>query len=237
MDYEKEYNEIVGALKALVDNAGREGHIIVSIDSLKNAVPALKNNNERTLGEIITHFEHLASASKMANDNPYYEKYTSWIKWLKERKFTQYDIDDAYLDGICELTKEVEKEKPYMTDDAIREGVSTFGVTQYQIDNWLKKHVSIIDKSRKWTDEDEIYLKRLILYLSCSTDLTDDVKDGYIKWLKSFKHKRRNNQEWSDDDEENLQHAQLAIRKSTVHTASDKKELEEFVASLKNRLL
>lgn len=33
--------------------------------------------------------------------------------------------------------------KPVISDEAIREGVAHFGITQYQISNWLKKYIDI----------------------------------------------------------------------------------------------
>ena len=48
--------------------------------------------------------------------------------------------------------------------------------------------------------------------------------------------KKSDKVKWSDEDEENFQHTLLAIRKSTWYTDSDKKELKEFVVSLKQRL-
>lgn len=56
-------------------------------------------------------------------------------------------------------------------------------------------------------------------------------KDGWLAWLE-----KQGKQEWTDEDEENFQHTLLAIQKSTWYTDSDKKELKEFVASLKQRL-
>jgi hypothetical protein len=33
--------------------------------------------------------------------------------------------------------------KPVISDDALGEGIAHFGITQYQIDNWLKKYVDV----------------------------------------------------------------------------------------------
>lgn len=34
-------------------------------------------------------------------------------------------------------------QKPIVSNNALREGIAHFGVTQYQIDNWLKKYVDV----------------------------------------------------------------------------------------------
>ena len=38
-------------------------------------------------------------------------------------------------------------QKPAISNNALREGISHFGITQYQIDNWLKKYVNIEKQS------------------------------------------------------------------------------------------
>ena len=35
------------------------------------------------------------------------------------------------------------KQKPVISYDALREGIAYFGITQYQIDNWLKKYIDV----------------------------------------------------------------------------------------------
>ena len=35
------------------------------------------------------------------------------------------------------------EQKPVISNDALREGIAHFGITQYQIDNWLKKYVDV----------------------------------------------------------------------------------------------
>ena len=35
------------------------------------------------------------------------------------------------------------EQKPVISDDGLREGIAHFGITQYQIDNWLKKYVDV----------------------------------------------------------------------------------------------
>ena len=34
-------------------------------------------------------------------------------------------------------------QKPIISNNALREGIAHFGITQYQIDNWLKKYVDV----------------------------------------------------------------------------------------------
>lgn len=43
-------------------------------------------------------------------------------------------------------------------------------------------------------------------------------------------------QDWSEEDEENYQHACLAIRSAGLHTLEDKKDLEDWLKSIKERI-
>lgn len=48
------------------------------------------------------------------------------------------------------------KQKPVMSYDALREGITHFGITQYQIDNWLKKYIDVEKYAKqKFADKEE----------------------------------------------------------------------------------
>ena len=46
---------------------------------------------------------------------------------------------------IAWIEKQGER-KPVISDDALREGITRFGITQYQIDNCLKKYIIGVEK-------------------------------------------------------------------------------------------
>ena len=58
------------------------------------------------------------------------------------------------------------KKKPVISDDALREGIAHFGITQYQVTNWLKKYVDVEkqDEQEQWdsvepiSEEDKLHL-------------------------------------------------------------------------------
>ena len=49
MDYEKKYNNIIDALQSLIDDVKKQGHIIIRIEDIENAIPDLKESE----GEIV----------------------------------------------------------------------------------------------------------------------------------------------------------------------------------------
>ena len=107
-----------------------------------------------------------------------------WITWLEKK---------------CE-------QKPVISDDALREGIIHFGITQYQIDNWLKKyvyiekqgkqkpvdvrttgywHVEDVEQNTTWSEEDREMRMKVLKYLStrCNVFEYEEVET----WLKSLK--------------------------------------------------
>jgi len=89
------------------------------------------------------------------------------------------------------------EQKPIISNDAIREGIAHFGITQYQIDNWLKKYVDVekqCEQNPAWSEEDERYLNTTIAYLKDAKEFKKTA-ENCINWLKSLRPqniKRRN---------------------------------------------
>ena len=58
-------------------------------------------------------------------------------------------------DEILDYLKRQGEQKPVISDDALREGITHFGITQYQIDNWLKKYINV-EKQGEHESEDKV---------------------------------------------------------------------------------
>ena len=86
----------------------------------------------------------------------------------------------AYLERLKE-------QKPVISDEAIRDGVVHFGITQYQIDNWLKKHINVIEQQpAEWSEEDRRILKGIIGLIDHDQHYGVSNKE-MIDWLKSLR--------------------------------------------------
>jgi len=120
MDNIKKIEDFLNRIQGLLDNAKKQGHIIVRVEDLENAFPELKESeDERIRKELL---EHCKNQSK-----PYIQtgnkcpQIQSWIAWLEKQgqTFTKKDVDDAYLKGIIDAKNELEKQgeqKPAVTD-------------------------------------------------------------------------------------------------------------------------
>ena len=75
--------------------------------------------------------------------------------------FKQINYDNAHTWNGVNLNKFVDwlekqgEQKPIISDDALREGIAHFGITQRQIDNWLKKYVDV-EKQREQKPADKV---------------------------------------------------------------------------------
>ena len=75
------------------------------------------------------------------------------INRLVSGDYDDRDADDIAHQRWCEKVlawiKKQGEHKPVISDEAIREGVAHFGITQYQINNWLKKYVDVEKQDEK----------------------------------------------------------------------------------------
>lgn len=70
------------------------------------------------------------------------------INYLRDPFETKVTPTDKFKEWRVWLEKQGEK-KPVISDEAIREGVAHFGITQYQINNWLKKYIDVEKQGEK----------------------------------------------------------------------------------------
>ena len=86
-------------------------------ESLSYCFPELKESeDELTRKDLLEYVKHCVCYRDVCK-----EEKDKWIAWLEKQG----------------------QSKPTIPYKAIREGVAHFGITQYQIDNWLKKYVGI----------------------------------------------------------------------------------------------
>ena len=125
--------DIVTYLKSDIANKGYRDKIIESW------IDWLEKQGEKTepIEDFDTEFERQISHLIASAINREHEYNKGYVKWAAQ--------------SLIEYAKrEIEKQgeqKPVMSYDALREGITHFGITQYQIDNWLKKYV---DVEKQW---------------------------------------------------------------------------------------
>lgn len=110
------------------------------IDAIQTLIPELcENEDERTRKRLIDFISDIKRISESGR--------TTWA--VRKGDIEMYNAFLSYL----EKQKE---QKPTISDEAIRDGVAHFGITQYQIDNWLKKHINIVKQKEQKFDIESI---------------------------------------------------------------------------------
>ena len=161
---------------------------------------------------------------------------------LKQRKENDMDYEEKYKEALYianHLYKEAkshhwQEAKNYTTifpelaeseDERIRKDIISFLKVADRFMPQLKKDVCIA-----WLEKQKPYGQR---------EECRDCQFNYAGQCKGYCELKREKQkpvEWSDDDEENLQHSIAAIHAADYYTLEDKKEMEMWLKSLKQRM-
>ena len=105
MDYEKKYKEALEWARKVIQ--GKVGFVL---DEVLEKFPELKErDNERIRKEIINHFKEIANRNEQSWITLDIPCILAWLEKRGEQKYTQRDIDDAYLKGIADVKREVKK--------------------------------------------------------------------------------------------------------------------------------
>ncbi len=114
MDYEKAYKEALErAEKLATDLPNGRNDRLYHVDDLEYIFPVLKKGEDERIRKFL---HHTFTAQYLCKDKLgtwHREPVTNILAWLEkkaEQKFTQMDVDDAYLKGICDAKHELEKQ-------------------------------------------------------------------------------------------------------------------------------
>ena len=160
----KDYKKILEGVVNIVNTSENSDAVANICAYIDENCPELKESEDERIRKGIIDFLwkekiFLQEAHSSVENNPKYRFVMDAIAWL-ERRY---------------------EEKPVISGDALREGIAHFGITQYQIDNWLKKYVGVEKQGEQkptmiqWKGDN---LKEVI-------DFTGKDKN-FEKWFKSF---------------------------------------------------
>lgn len=122
-----------------------------------------------------------------------------WIAWLENqgKTFTKRDVDDAYLKGICDAKRELEKQgENNSTDSYCEEHCKGFQETGKCFADGDCKAKKEAEQKPAWSGEDELMFTSTINSLK----LINGACDIKIEWLKSLKD--RVQPHWKPTDEQ-----------------------------------
>ena len=111
-------------------------------------------------------------------------KYFRDLQLSSDREFSP----STSINEILAWLEKQGEEKPVISDDALREGIAHFGITQYQIDNWLKKYVDV-EKQAEQNPIDKVEPK-----FKVGDIISDDVSEVEIVSIDENKYNVTNSE-------------------------------------------
>jgi hypothetical protein len=199
-------------------------------------------------GEIVKSQRRVSAEAK---ENGYGESEDERIRkaLIKFHKST-IDVDGIKGEDIIDWLEKQGENKPIVSNDALREGIANFGITQYQIDNWLKKYVDVEKQGeQKPADKAEPKFKVCDIikpkdgghesWQIMQVDILDKkyrFKEGYVIHFSQEDDYELVEQKptWSEEDERMYRGLHNLIY-STPYCDS-RKELSDWLKSLKQRI-
>ena len=178
------------------------------IEQLCNVFPELaESEDERIKQELISFFTERAKYTEDSTFNGLSSKeIITWLEKQSKQKYTQRDIDDAYLKGIADVKREVEKidEQTEKMKKEIAEFIFNSKEDIKQRYEWIKClgfDVKFSNEEKQdeqklaWSEEDDRMLDKCIK-AACSNYYPgiSSVRD----WLKSLKERYT----WKPSDEQ-----------------------------------
>ena len=161
MDYEKLYKE---ALERARNHKNNDGLTLEQYQTIDLLFPELKESEDERIRK------ELKRAIAVALDYSYFGKETAdnCIAWLEKQESVREIVercktswynegkiagmaegltdDEKYQQGWHDALEKQGEKKPAISADALKEGIAHFGITQYQIDNWLKKYIGVEER-------------------------------------------------------------------------------------------
>lgn len=159
-------------------------------------------------GEPVTNI--LSWLEKQGENNT--DKIIERARTEKQRVLLTETNGDAYIDWDCRSLQDAKlliehgleyidsqfekqgEQKPVISDDALREGIAHFGITQYQIDNWLKKYIDIKKQGEQKPVEIPMTIDEAIAHCkdkSCGNNACALEHKQLEKWLIELKELKK----------------------------------------------
>ena len=180
MDNIKKFEDFLDRMHGLLDNAKKQGHIIVRVEDLENTFPELKESEDERIRKALIRFHK----STIDVDGIKGEDIIAWLETQGE------PIDDNIITRDDEILQAI---SVGLTDAVKDLGWSDFGgLPIEEIQEWLEKQGE--KKSSTWSKDDEAGLCDALWAIKQATNIAKDENDmgnlWYAEdWLKSLKQR------------------------------------------------
>lgn len=108
MNYKDSYDGVINALKTIIGNANKQGHIIVRIEDIENAIPELKENEDEKIRKAIISIVAFSPTAMFDKVSVSREDVLAWLE--KQKSVEQNNTTDSQHKSALEAWKEMRLE-------------------------------------------------------------------------------------------------------------------------------
>ena len=190
MNYEEKYRKLINTLQSLIDNGKKQGHIILRMEDIENAIPELSESEDEKVRKELMNVINLSYDCGIAITKENRDRYIAWLEKQGERKETTWNKEDeenSFERDIVEKalhkvgyewsedTHQLTKIKPkfHEGDWITREGFNTAKIISIEDD---KYELELLDGNKSFSAID--YIDRIFHLWTIQ-----DAKDGDILQL------------------------------------------------------
>lgn len=91
------FEDFLDRMQGILDNAKKQGHIIVRVEDLEKTFPELaESEGEKVREELIKHLKEGAEGYEPAGDSSDYQRWLAWLEkqgQVKESDISQHEIE------------------------------------------------------------------------------------------------------------------------------------------------
>lgn len=219
----KAYDEAIKKFDVILNlNTVKERGTIFAND-VRKIFPELRESEDEKIKESLMQYIWNIYHREYCPPTPSIETCDKWIAWINEKRYSQKDVDDAYLKGVCDTKQELEKK-----------GNCSAKWKKNSADNKPPLKNSVLIKTTNGFAEGEWDGKYWHQY-RWSTHIYDSNVLYWIELHDLDEQGEQKHTEWSDEDEEKLQDCIGAIWDANYYL-HDKQEMEAWLKSLKDRI-
>lgn len=165
MNYEKKYKEALERARELQENSN--GMILKKW--LWGVFPELKESeDERVRKGLIKAVSGILKGNTLYGTDVTREEAIAWLEKQEEKKNTRKrEIDDAYLQGICDAKHEIEKQGKRIDAGMVIE--------------WLRYHIQVDEPKMEYNEDGQPLVESFIAHAKARCMAADEVIEKFRK--------------------------------------------------------
>ena len=197
MDNIKKFEDFLDRMRGLLNEAKKQGHIIVRVEDLENTFPELKESEDEKIRKKLRLSSKGIATDADEDELLYGLPYNDIIAWL-EKQGEQKPDKNKGMNLVEEEMTPFQKEVFCIIDTTIEEEQ---GLKQV-CDELLRLAHDEIMWNHAWSEEDEKILNLIIARLHSHPNVEAEEYGKDYHWIKSLKERVQSQSTWKPSDEQ-----------------------------------